>query len=164
MRKLASLCLALLALVCLAANVQEQEIRNDYFSLNLPADWNSTVSKPQSNGSVTVLLQSKTDKLVITITVVPAPLPAQMLAEQTVQSMRTGGITVKEPVQQGDSYVVEFSHDTKQVKGLNYFTSNGSKGSVVTIMAPDTDGFAKGKAFLQETLKPVDARLFPASY
>ena len=103
MRKLASLCLALLALVCLAANVQAQEIRNDYFSLNLSADWNSTVSKPQSNGSVTVLLQSKTDKLVITITVVPAPLPAQMLAEQTVQSMRTGGITVKEPVQQGDS-------------------------------------------------------------
>ena len=163
MSRFASLCLAaILAIALVATAVQAEEITNEYFTLNVPQGWTKTAA-PVQNGAVTVLLQNKA--LSLSISVTPDPIPARKLAEQTAKNMKFSGIRSGEPVQQGDSCTVAFEQKRKKISGMSYFTSNGSQGSIITIMAPaDTDGFARGKAFLQENLKPADARLFPAQY
>ena len=163
MSRFASLCLAaMLTIALVATTAQAEEITNPYFTLNVPEGWTKTVA-PVQNGAVTVLLQNKTVSLSISVT--PDPIPARELAEQTAKNMMFSGIRSEKPVQQGDSCTIAFVQKRKKVGGMSYFTSNGSQGSIITIMAPtDTDGFARGKAFLQENLKPADARLFPAQY
>ena len=165
MSRFASFCLAtILAIAFVATTVQAEEITSEYFTLNVPQGWTKTAA-PVQNGAVTVLLQSQKEMLVMTITVTPAPMPAKALAEQTAKNMKAGGIKVEQPVQQGASYTVAFEQPAKKVSGMSYFTSNGSKGSVITMMAPiGADGFAKAKAFLQKNLKPADAKLFPVQY
>lgn len=163
MSRFSSLCLAaILAIALVATTVQAEEITNSYFTLNVPEGWTKTVA-PVQNGAVTVLLQN--GSLSLSISVTPDPIPARELAMKTAQNMKFSGIRSKEPVQQGDSCTVAFEQKRKKVSGMSYFTSNGSQGSIITIMAPtDTDGFARAKAFLQENLKPADARLFPARF
>ena len=159
MSRFSSLCLAaILAIALVASTVQAEEITNEYFTLNVPEGWTKTVA-PVQNGAVTVLLQNKALSLSISV------IPARKLAEQTAKNMKFSGIRSGEPVQQGDSCTIAFEQKRKKISGMSYFTSNGSQGSIITIMAPvDTDGFARARAFLQENLKPADARLFPVQY
>ena len=155
---------AVLTLAIVTTAARAEEIKNEYFSLNIPTGW-VTSAGPSQNGAVTVLVQNTKDIVALSISVTPAPMPARELVEQTVKNMRFGGTRVEQPVQQGDSFVIGFEQRRREVKGMSYFTSHGDKGSIITIMAPmDTEGLTRGKAFLQENLKPEDARLFPDKF
>ena len=164
MSRILSLCLALLASFCLVTAAQAEEISNEFFVLNVPNGWQKTISPTQANGALVVLVQNPKEKIVVSVSITPVKMPAKQLAEVTAKNMQAGGFTVAKPVQQGDTYTVEFKQNAQNTSGIHYFSSNGERGGVVTIMAPSASQIAKGKLFVQENLKPVDAKLFPAKY
>ena len=136
-----------------------EEIKTDYFTLNLPEGWTQPQPVQSANGAVIALAQNSADKSVLSIAITPVPLPAKDVASQTLANMKAGGITVSDPVQSGDSYVAEFTQN--QSKGVGYFTSNGKVNSVVIIIGSTTD---TGKELMNKQFKPADVKLFPASY
>ena len=164
MSRILSLCLVLLASFCLVTAAQAEEISNEFFVLNVPSGWQKTISPTQANGALVVLVQNPKEKVVVSVSITPVKMPAKQLAEVTAKNMQAGGWTVSEPVQQGDSFTVDFKQEGKKLLGIHYFSSNGERGGVVTIMAPSIAQIAKGKLFVQENLKPADARLFPVKY
>ncbi len=164
MSRILSLCLVLLASLCLAATAQAEEISNDYFSLNVPDGWQKTISPTQANGAMVVLAQNPKEKLAVSVSITPVKMSARQLAEATAHNMQSGGWTVSAPVQQGNSFTIDCQQQGKNIFGVSYFTSNGERGSVVTILGPSASQIAKGKLFVQENLKPADAKLFPSAY
>ena len=164
MSRILSLCCALLAFACLATTACAEKISNEFFAINVPDGWQKTISPTQANGALLVLVQNNKENIVVSVSITPVNMSARQLAEQTSQNMQAGGWTVSEPVQQGDSFTVDFKQEGKKLLGIHYFSSNGERGGVVTIMAPSIAQIAKGKLFVQENLKPVDAKLFPAKY
>ena len=141
-----------------------EKISNEFFAINVPDGWQKTISPTQANGALLVLVQNNKENIVVSVSITPVNMSARQLAEQTSQNMKAGGWTVSEPVQQGDSFTVDFKQEGKKLLGIHYFSSNGERGGVVTIMAPSIAQIAKGKLFVQENLKPADARLFPVKY
>ena len=136
-----------------------EEVKTDYFTLTLSDGWAMPKPAQAVNGAVFAIVQYPDGQGAVSITVTPVALPARELAAQTLTNMKSGGFTVSEPVASGDSYVGEFSQ--AQAKGISYFTSNGKAGSVITIVGTDTGA---GKEFLKKNFKPLDAKLFPASF
>ena len=156
---LSCLVTGLVSVFLLASVALAEEVKTEYFTLALSDGW--TMPKPvqSANGAVVAIVQYPDGKGAVSVTVTPAPLPAKDLAVQTLNNMKSGGLTVSEPVAAGDSYVGEFSQ--QQARGVSYFTSNGKLGSVITIVGTDTK---PGKDFLNKNFKSADAKLFPASF
>lgn len=152
---------SLLTVLLLAVAVCAQEVKTDYFTLDLPADWKMP-GKVESlpNGNTAAIVQNTKDWTTLSIVIMPSPtMSIKDIATQTVNDMKDGGFTVSEMQQIGKSYVVEFT--TSDAKGIHYFTSNGKQSSAVTIIGETTDA---GKELLQKRFKPVDPKLFPASF
>ena len=161
MKKFLAVCgSSLRTVLLLAVAVCAQEVKTNYFTLDLPADWKMP-GKVQTmpNGNTVAVVQSTKDGTAVSIAAMPSTAPIKDIATQTVENMKKGGFTFSEMKQVGDSYVVEFSKGV--VKGIHYFTSNGKQASVVSIIGKTFD---TGKELLQKQLKPADAKLFPASY
>lgn len=149
----------LLGILLCASAALAAEVKTDYFTLNLPSGWTQPQPVQSAQGATMVIIQNAAEQTVVTVAVMPVPLSAKDLATQTLTNMKAAGFTVSEPVASGDSYVGEFSKDP--AKGVNYFTSNGKLGSVITIMGNSLDG---GKKMLEDNFKPADSKLFPASF
>ena len=111
------------------------------------------------NGNTVAVVQSKKDGTAVSIAAMPSTAPIKDIATQTVDNMKAAGFKFSEMKQVGESYVVEFSKNG--ANGVHYFTSNGKQASVVSIIGKTLD---TGKELLQKQLKPVDPKLFPASY
>ncbi|WP_295641063.1 hypothetical protein [uncultured Mailhella sp.] len=142
-----------------AAVSSADEVKTDDFTITLADGWTQPDPVQNADGTTIAIVQYPDGTGAVSIAVTPAPLSAKELAEQTLNNMKAGGFTVSSPVASGESYVGEFSQ--QQAKGVSYFTSNGRKGSVVTIVGTDT---AQGKDFLNKNFRPADAKLFPASF
>lgn len=146
----------------LAVAMCVEEVKTDYFTLDLPADWKILrKGKRPANDNIEVLVQHKQHGAVVNIAVIPsATMSIKDMATQTLNS-RKADCLVKfaEMKKVGESYTVEYS--TELLKGIHYFTSNGKQTSVVDFCSLNFD---IGKEFLQKQLKPVDPKLFPASY
>ena len=151
---------SLLTVLLLAVAVCAQEVKTDYFTLDLPADWKmpGKVQK-MPNGNTVAVVQSKKDGTAVSIAAMPSTAPIKDIATQTVDNMKAAGFKFSEMKQVGESYVVEFTKNG--ANGVHYFTSNGKQASVVSIIGKTLD---TGKELLQKQLKPADAKLFPASY
>lgn len=149
----------LLGILLCASAALAAEVKTDHFTLNLPSGWTQPQPVQSAQGATMVILQNAAEQTVVTVAVMPVPLPAKDLATQTITNMKTAGFTVSKPVASGDSYLVEFSKDP--ANGINYFTSNGKLGSVITIMGASLDA---GKKMLKDYLKPTDSKLFPTDF
>ena len=161
MKKFLAVCgSSLLTVLLLAGAVCAQEVKTDSCTLALPAAWKMP-GKVQKlpNGNTVAVVQSKKDGTAVSIAAMPSTAPIKDIATQTVDNMKADGFKFSEMKQVGESYVVEFSKGV--ANGVQYFTSNGKQASVVSFISKTRDG---GKAFLQKRLKPVDPKLFPASY
>lgn len=156
---LSCLVTAVAGVFLIAAASFAAEVKTDYFTITLADGWTQSEPVQNANGTVVAIFQYPDGTGAVSIAVTSAPLSARDLADQTLNNMKSGGFTVSAPEASGDSYVGEFSR--QQAKGICYFTSNGRKGSVITIAGTDT---APGRAFLNRNFKPADARLFPASF
>lgn len=159
MRKLLPALVWLMGVVFCAGTALAEEIKTDFFTLTLADGWVQPQPVQSVNGATMVMVQNTTSGTVVTVTVTPAPLPAKDLASQTTANMTSAGFTVSEVRAAGDSCVAEFSQG--QARGVSYFSSNGQKGSVVTIMGISTDS---GREMLQKHFKAKDAALFPAAF
>ena len=147
----------LLAVLLLAVAVRAEEITNKYFTLDLPSDWNVELS--EENAEVTLLIVSDASRknlANITISNLPEPMSAKEVCMMTCDGLKDAGVEVGEPVTAGESYVAEFSQG--EAHGFQYVTANGTLASAVSFIG---DG---GKELLQKHFKPVDPKLFPASY
>lgn len=158
-RFLTFLTAGLVSVFLFASAALAEEVKTDYFTLTLSDGWAMPKPVQAVNGTVFAVVQYPNGQGAVSITVTPVPLSAGELATQTLTNMKSGGFTVSEPVASGDSYVGEFSQ--AQAKGISYFTSNGKVGSVITIVGTDTGA---GKEFMKKNFKPLDAKLFPASF
>ena len=54
-----------------------EEIKTDYFTLNLPEGWTQPQPVQSANGAVIALAQNSADKSVLSIAITPVPLPAK---------------------------------------------------------------------------------------
>ena len=147
----------LLAVLLLAVAVRAEEIKNQYYTLDLPPGWNVELS--EENAEVTLLIVSDASRknlANITISKLPEPMSAKEVCMMTCDGLKDAGVKVGEPVAAGESYVAEFSQ--REAHGFQYFTANGTLASAVSFIG---DG---GKELLQKHFKPVDPKLFPASY
>ena len=158
-RLFTSLMGSLAGLVLCASVALAADISTEYFTLDLPSGWTQPQPVQSNNGTVIAVVQNPAAQCAVSITVTPVPLPAKELATQTLANMKTGGFTVSEPVASGNIYSGEFSNGP--AKGISYFGSNGTCGSVITVLGSSTDA---GKALLKEHFKTKDAKLFPTAF
>lgn len=160
MKKLLMPALAcLMGIIFCAGAALAEEIKTDFFTLTLADGWVQPQPVQSANGATMVMVQNTTNGTVVTITVTPASLSARELASRTTANMTSAGFTVAGVRDAGDSCVADFSQG--QVRGVSYFSSNGQRGSVVTIMGIGTD---RGREMLQKHFKAGDDALFPASF
>ena len=159
MKRIFAVCGSLLAVLLLTVAVCAEEVKTDYFTLDLPADWKmpGKVQKMR-DGNIVAIVQSKKDGTMVNIVVLPSTASIKDIVTQTVDNVKADGVEVSEK-KHGETYVVEFARG--KVKNIQYFTSNGKQASAVGIIGKTLD---TGKELLQKQLKPVDAKLFPASY
>lgn len=164
----------LLVVLLLAVAVRAEEIKNQYYTLDLPSGWKvnnktvhyGTVSREKERGlddvkwTVTVVLgvadSSRQNGVSIVVSTLPEITSAKEICAQNCDVLDMSGYEVGEPVAVGESYVVEFSQGEEH--GFLYATTTGKLSSTVSFIG---DG---GKELLQKHFKPVDPKLFPASY
>lgn len=150
----------LLSVLLLVVAARAEEVKTGYYTLDLPADWKLPRRvQRRPNGDIVAVLQNMTDGTAVSVAVLPSTASIKDIAARIITPMKIGGFTFSEMKPFGDSWVVEFAK--ADAKGIHYFTSNGKKTSVLSIIGKTLD---TGKAFLQQQLKPVDPKLFPASY
>ena len=119
MKRFFALCGGLLAVLLLAVAVRAEEIKNQYFTLDLPSGWNVELS--EENAEVTLLIVSDASrKNLANITI------SKLM---TCDGLKDAGVKVGEPVAAGESYVAEFSQ--REAHGFQYFTANGTLASGV---------------------------------
>lgn len=148
---------SLLAVLLLAVAVCAKEVKTKYFTLDLPSNWRVEMSQENEEGTLIIVADSsKSNVMNITVAPLPEPMSAKEVCAMTCDTLKAAGIQLGEPVASGESYVVEFSQG--DVKGVQYFTAIDKIASAVSIIG---DGC---KEILQKNLKPVDPKLFPASY
>ena len=165
----------LLAVLLLAVAVRAEEIKNQYYTLDLPPGWKvnnksvhyGTVSREKERGlddvkkwTVTVVLgvadSSRQNGVSIVVSTLPEITSAKEICTMNCHVLDMSGYEVGEPVAVGESYMVEFSQGEEH--GVLYATTTGKLASTVSFTG---DG---GKELLQKRFKPVDPKLFPASY
>ena len=147
----------LLAVLLLAVAVRAEEIKNQYFTLDLPANWHVEMSQKIAETMVVIVTDTRRNNFVgITVIGLKKPSSAKEVCAMICDELKAGGVHVGEPVASGESYVVEYSNGKKNV--FHYFTSTGKVASSVCFVGDD------GKELLQTYFKPVDPKLFPASY
>ena len=147
----------LLAVLLLAVAVRAEEIKNQYFTLELPSGWHLESFQKILDVSIFVVADSSRKNLAnITVISLGKHLPAKDVCTIICNAQKVNGAHIGEPVAAGESYVVEFSQG--KAHGFQYFTATGTLASAVSVIG---DG---GKELMQKHFKPVDPKLFPASY
>ena len=137
-----------------------EAVKNAYFTLELPPGWVSAQTTG-AGGSLNFLAHEKeTDEL---MAILVGPDDGSLLSRKNIELLRNEakdqGLPMSKPVKSGNSYVMSLTKNG--TRKILYLTSNGKQASVVSFISKTRDG---GKAFLQKRLKPVDPKLFPASY
>ncbi len=155
MKRFFAVCGGLLAVLLLAVGVRAEEVKNEFFILDLPSGW-TVVQDDTPKGAVNIVAVSANQKDMLSVAVTPAPASLKEICTQVCEALKASGISVSDPIKSGDSYVVEFSQGA--ARGRQYFTSNGKLASAVSLMG---DG---GKEIMKKHFKPVDPKLFPKSY
>lgn len=157
MKKFFAVCgSSLLTILLLAVAVCAQEVKTNYFTLDLPADWMSSKVKPRSGHFAFINIKDNTS---VSITIGPATVPIKDMVTKAVNWWKKLGMDNVAEKQVGESCVVEFAKG--ELRSVQYVTSNSEEVSMVTISGKTFDA---GKEFLQKHFKPVDPKLFPASY
>ena len=162
MKKFLAVCgSSLLTILLLAVAVCAQEVKSNYFTPDLPADWMpldwmSSKVKPRSGHFAFINIKDNTS---VSITIGPATVPIKDMVTKAVNWWKKLGMDNVAEKQVGESCVVEFAKG--ELRSVQYVTSNSEEVSMVTISGKTFDA---GKEFLQKHFKPVDPKLFPASY
>ena len=157
MKKFLAVCgSSLLTVLLLAVAVCAQEVKTNYFTPDLPADWMSSKVKPRSGHFAFINIKDNTS---VSITIGPATVPIKDMVTKAVNWWKKLGMDNVAEKQVGESCVVEFAKG--ELRSVQYVTSNSEEVSMVTISGKTFDA---GKEFLQKHFKPVDPKLFPASY
>ena len=133
-----------------------QEIKNEYFSVDLPEGW-ETVKMPQQKGvpGVTEMFANKKINCAVSVSCADTAKNAKEVAEETRAKMMKGGIKAGELVEKDGIY--SYPVQRGPAKGAAYYGSNGKTLAIVTIWAGDVE---KAKPFF-DALKPADPALFP---
>ena len=163
----------LVVLLLLAVAVRAEEIKNQYFTLDLPSGW---IVKDRSvryitwswekkrrlddvnitETVVTVADSSTQSSVSIVVTILPETTSADMFCNYTSRLRMVEGFSVGEPVALGESYAVELTQGVE--KSWQIYTVSDLLASTVTIVGEG------GKEVMQKHFRPVDPKLFPASY
>ena len=118
----------LLAVLLLAVAVRAEEIKNQYFTLDLPSGWNVEMSQKIAETMVVIVTDTRRNNFVgITVIGLKKPSSAKEVCAMICDELKAGGVHVGEPVASGESYVVEYSNGKKNV--FHYFTSTGKVAS-----------------------------------
>lgn len=163
----------LLAVLLLAVAVRAEEITNKYFTLDLPSGWTVkdrsvryiTRSWEKKRGLddekitetvVTVADSSTQSSVSIVVSILPETTSADMFCNYSSRLRMVEGFSIGEPVALGESYAVELTQGGE--KSWQIYTVSDLLASTVTIVGEG------GKEVMQKHFRPVDPKLFPASY
>lgn len=161
MKSVLVLCGGCLLSLLLVGTVRAEDVKTPHYTLHLPSEW--LVPRPVntlSNGNAYVIVANRKDRTTVSIATMIVALPLEELVEKTVQNMRRAGFATIGKKRSGHVCVVECLMEDG-TRAVHYFCVDGNLSSVVSILGARPDS---GRALLQEHFKPVNAKLFPASY
>ena len=160
MKRILAVCGGVLAVLLLAVGVRAEEVKTEFFMLDLPSGWVVT-QRLTAEEQCRVAVRNNDEKAVVAIAVSRVPGNASLddLLSPISKRLEAGGLAVGEAKTSGNTRMAEFSRAGK--RGYLYVTTNGTHFSVISILG-ETD--KPGKTLMQENFKPVDPKLFPASY
>lgn len=145
------------AVVAQAADApQSGEIKNDWFSLTLPAGWEELkVPNQPAMPGVNLMLVNKEKNCFASIAVAPGMNSAKAAADNAVAAMRKQKVKIDDPVEVDGIYQLPVTRGA--AKGTAYFGSNGKDGGIVTVFG---DGGGAIKELFSKFV-PVDPAMFP---
>lgn len=162
MKRLFALCGGSLPAVLLAVAVRAEEVNTPYFTMQLPSGWTMMQkSVAEADGKNRVAVRHNDGKTVVVIAAAALPRTASLdeLFPPFCKQLEAGGITVGEAKTSGNTRMAAFPRAEK--RGTLYVTTSGKHFSAITILGAADES---GKTFMRENFKPVDDKLFPASY
>lgn len=161
MQRRFALCgVSLLSVLLLAVAVRAEEMKTPYFSMELPAG-RTVMQKSVAEGKTKVAVRHNEGNTVVAIAVAALPRTASLdeLFPPFSKQLEANGITLGEAKTSGNTRMADFSKAGK--RGSLYVTTSGKHFSAITILGESDE---PGKKLMRENFKPVDAKLFPASY
>ena len=109
----------LLAVLLLAVAVRAEEIKNQYFTLDLPSGWNVEMSQKIAETMVVIVTDTRRNNFVgITVIGLKKPSSAKEVCAMICDELKAGGVHVGEPVASGESYNVLQAGRSQAVPGL----------------------------------------------
>lgn len=118
------------------AQTAAETIKNDFFSVTLPAGWSGQETKNVApNGANAVFKKGRLTAVTLTMTRTGAD--NRQIAEKTAEKMRRRGMEVSEPVEKNGFYTIDISK--KRVNGKGWFGKNGDISAITIIIAPKID-------------------------
>lgn len=156
MKCLLTLFLGCAFLLC-AQFASAAEIKNQWFSLELPQGWEQMKMPQQKDApGETIMLVNKKANCAVSFSFAPNNgITAEKLAKQTHEQSKAGGMTVG-PIEEKDG-IYSFTTVKKPATGWAYFGANDKSIAITTIWTPKLDA-AKP---LFDAIKAADPALLP---
>ena len=143
--------------VLLTVAVRADEVKTEYFTIELPPDWKQP--RPARNipgRGLTATFVTKDGKTAVNIAIVQTSLRAREFAAHAMERAMERDTFVTDAREISGGVAVEIFKDGH--RGVIYYFSNGKQVSSISIIG----SIATGMELLQKHLKPADVGLFPA--
>ena len=143
--------------VLLTVAVRADEVKTEYFTIELPPDWKQP--RPARNipgRGLTATFVTKDGKTAVNIAIVQTSLRAREFAAHAMERAMERDTFVTDAREISGGVAVEIFKDGH--RGVIYYFSNGKQVSSIAIIG----SIATGRELLQKHLKPADVGLFPA--
>lgn len=139
------------------AAISGQNIKNEYFSITLPADWIMVYPLAKKQDGVSAVFTNNKSQVTVTLNVIKRPLTTKQFADLVIPGMRQSGLNPSQPKNTGDLCNIKLDG---QAKGEAWFSANGQIAIATVILAPTPD-IRSANNFLKALQSP-ERKMFPA--
>ena len=154
MKKIFALCGSSLLTVLLTVAAYAQEVKTEYFMLDLPSGWTQPKPVRSHPAGTTAVFTTEDGKTAVNILVLNTDAPLQDIYVMHKEKMADKGYVITDEKCFADERVMEFIRNGH--KGTVCIASNGRQTGMIIIVG----SLAAGRELLRKSFTPVDPRLF----
>lgn len=155
MKKIFALCGSSLLTVLLTVAAYAQEVKTEYFTLDLSSGWTQPKPVRSHPAGTTAVFTTEDGKTAVNILVLNTDAPLQDIYAMHKEKMADKGYVITDEKCFADERVMEFVRNGH--KGTVCIASNGRQAGMIIIVGSP----AAGRELLRKSFTPVDPRLFP---